>query len=173
METKRLVFIRPTLDYLEEYIKLRNHRFFLDFNPMPPVSQSDVKDEIDRLLKKKYCYFLIDKETNKLIGEVDGTVDYFRYRINSISISYYVGKEYARKGYMHEALKKFLQFLFIDEQCEVISARVFSHNISSRNLLEKLSFRLEGTLVNALRLDNGEVIDDCLYAITREEYLKQ
>ncbi len=173
METKRLMFIRPTLDFKLEYLKLRNDSFFLDYNPIPPVQADEVSVEIERLLKKRYCYFLIDKDTNSLVGQIDGTFDYFRYRVNSTSVSYYVGIDYARKGYMQEALQFFIKHLFFEENMEVISARVFSSNIPSRNLLEKLSFRLEGTLIDALRLEDGSIIDDCLYAITKEEYTKK
>ena len=90
--------------------------------------------------------------------------------MNSLTISYYLGEEYASKGYMTEALREIIRFTFEDRKAEVLSVRVFKENIASRRLVEKLGFVYEGCIRKCVKAYGDIVYDDMIYSILKEEY---
>ncbi len=172
METNRLIFIEPSIDYIEDYVELRNQEFFLQFNPMPTISKEEGIKEITKFIENKGVFFLIDKETGKMIGSVESGTDVFRHGVKSEMISYFLGQQYARKGYMYEALREFINYLFMFKEADIVSARVFDSNLASKALLQKLNFKHEGTLRHAIDLKRGKILNDCFFSITKDEFIK-
>ena len=74
------------------------------------------------------------------IGLVGLAEDSLRYGVDSVELNCYLAEDYARQGYMREALACILDRLF-DAGAERVAARAFAPNVASRRLLESLGFR--------------------------------
>ena len=67
---------------------------------------------------------------------------------------------------MTRAVQQICQEGFTDWDIERIYAEPYAHNASSRRVLEKAGFTLEGILRRSVYIW-GEVIDSCMYALLR------
>ena len=103
------------------------------------------------------------------IGLVGLAEDSLRYGVDSVELNCYLSEDYARQGYMREALACILDRLF-DAGAERVAARAFAPNVASRRLLESLGFRQEGLLRRAVRGYGGVVFDDTLYSVDRDAW---
>tara|TARA_B100000674_G_C37935382_1_gene960002 strand:- start:1421 stop:1924 length:504 start_codon:yes stop_codon:yes gene_type:complete len=66
-------------------------------------------------------------------------------------ISYFIGsKKFRSKGIMSKAFKKIFKLAKIKFKLKKIQAGIYQQNISSKNLLEKNNFKLEGVFVSQL-----------------------
>jgi len=86
-------------------------------------------------------------------------------------LDYFLGEEYARKGYMTEALRGLITHIFETKPVAILTVRVFADNAASVALMEKLGFVHEGTLRHAVRSPDGVLHDDRLYSLLRAEWL--
>ena len=77
---------------------------------------------------------------------------------------------YQGRGIMTLALIQLMPELFLRSTLERVEARCAVDNHSSRRVLEKVGFRLEGTLRRYFVL-GAERIDHYLYALLRSDYL--
>lgn len=84
---------------------------------------------------------------------------------------YALATAYQRRGLMAAAIEQLLADLFLNTPIERLEARCSVDNIASRKVLEKLGFRQEGRLRGYFRL-HGERVDNHLYAMLREDYLR-
>lgn len=86
----------------------------------------------------------------------------------SAEIGYWLGEEFWGRGIATAAIRAFVPFAMREFDLLRIFANVFVSNPASMRVLEKVGFVLEGTLRQAVFKD-GRVIDEVLYAITRDD----
>lgn len=157
MSTKRLILRTVKDGDAEALIDIYNSDFVQRFNVMPKMELEEFKES----LKSSEDIFIELIETGEVIGTISVNPDRIRARVKAVCLSYWLGEDYAGKGYMSEALMEVIDHL---AEYDVISARVFSGNIGSQRLLEKLQFTREGMLKHAVRDLNDTIHDDILYA---------
>lgn len=87
----------------------------------------------------------------------------------SAEVGYWLGEKYWGKGITSSALKGILDYGFNELGLERIYAKPLEHNTASRKVLEKNGFKLEGIMKKSV-IKNGEIYNQTLYAITREEF---
>lgn len=116
---------------------------------------------------KALALFLIRREDKRLIGAI--TLDNIR-RGPSMSgqVGYWVGEEYARQGYMREALSAVVRHAFRELDLGRIEAACLPENVASRGLLEATGFAHEGMALSYLQI-NGRWRDHVLYARLRSD----
>lgn len=114
---------------------------------------------------------LTRKEDGVVVGHISAQPDDLRYMVESLSLSFYLGREYARRGYMTEAAGAVVKYSFYETGTQVVSARTFVENAACIALLKKLGFTREGTLRRALPDSYGQMHDDVMFSLLREEYL--
>jgi ribosomal-protein-alanine N-acetyltransferase len=170
METKRLHIRKAKPTDFDDYIKMRNSEFVLKYNAMKVLKDEEVKQELLKYSQSQEVLFLEEKALGKVIGAVFLQPDSLRYQVDAVMLSYYLNEEYAAKGYMSEALKAIIDHLFNEKKAEVVSARVFSDNIPSQKLLQKLGFVKEGCIRRCVKGYRDVVHDDMLFSILKEEY---
>jgi RimJ/RimL family protein N-acetyltransferase len=73
------------------------------------------------------------------------------------------------KGYGTEAIQLMVDYLFLSQNIFRLQARTDVRNKASQRVLEKASFRIEGTIRKSL-FARGVLRDVCLYSILREEW---
>jgi ribosomal-protein-alanine N-acetyltransferase len=85
------------------------------------------------------------------------------------SLGYWVGKPFARQGYMTVALPLVLDFSFDRLRLHRVEAACLPSNIASRSLLVRAGFQQEGYARQYLRIE-GKWQDHLLFAILREDW---
>lgn len=110
-----------------------------------------------------YPFFLFDSGTDKLIGS--SIISNVRRGVaQSCSLGYWVGETYSGKGYMTEAARAILPFVFDHAGLHRIEAACLQTNEPSRRLLKRVGFTEEGIARKYLRI-NGDWQDHLLFAM--------
>ena len=164
--TERLILRSPDNNDAQTLLKIHNDMATLKFNAMTKYEFAEMIRDIEREHDMMYCIEL--KNSNNVIGAVFINPDRLRYRVNALSLSYYLDCRYYRNGYMYEALQAIIIKLF-EQEIDIISARVFKENTASARLLEKLGFQYEGCLRMGVTGCQEIVHDDFFYSILKDE----
>jgi ribosomal-protein-alanine N-acetyltransferase len=115
----------------------------------------------------KLCLF--HKQTsNRLIGKVNFH-QMQRGVAHSCVVGYSLAEQEQGKGYMTEALKTAIDFLFIDQNFHRIMANYMPRNQRSANVLRRLGFVVEGYARDYL-LINGKWEDHILTSLTNPRW---
>jgi [ribosomal protein S5]-alanine N-acetyltransferase len=109
--------------------------------------------------------FILHRRDRQLMGAI--TLDNIRRGPAQIGqVGYWIGPEFARQGYMSEALTTLVTYAFTSLDLSRIEAACLPENAPSRGLLEKCGFRNEGMARNYLQIA-GRWRDHLLYANLR------
>ncbi len=163
-------------DYLQ-WSRLRGEsRTFLE--PWEPVWATDElsKGAFRRRLKRyqretrqdtAYAFFVFRARDDALLGGC--TLSNVRRGVTqSCALGYWIGERFARQGYMFDAVRALLPFIFSTLGLHRIEAACLPANQASRNLLAKAGFREEG-LARRYLLINGDWKDHVLFALLADE----
>ena len=164
LSTERLLLTPPTAEDAPALTRIQNTDFVLRYNAMELWDEERMRGWIERNAPQQIV--LRRREDLSPIGLVGLAEDSLRYGVDSVELNCYLSEDYARQGYMKEALACILDRLF-DAGAERVAARAFAPNTASRRLLESLGFRQEGLLRRAVRGYDGVVFDDTLYSVDR------
>ena len=115
-----------------------------------------------------YSFFLFDRVENRLLGSI-GLSSIRRGVSQTASVGYWVGRAFARKGFMTEAARSVANFAFLHLGLHRLEAACLPHNAASRALLTKVGFAEEGHARGYLRID-GAWQDHVLFAMLREDW---
>lgn len=140
---------------LKHYIPYLISDYVQKFNIVRPLTYPEFLIE----MMESGDIHIVIKDTHEVISAITLNQDRIRYRVNSITLSYWLGEAYANKSFMSEALKALIDEWFQSAEYDVISAGVFTGNESSHKLLKKLGFVQEGFLKHAA-CDYYDVIHD-------------
>lgn len=111
------------------------------------------------------------KDTHELIGTIDvSSKEYIQF--GTVEIGYCYGPKYWGYGYATEALKKVMEYLFIECEAETIHAKHMSNNPGSGKVMAKSGLIYEGIQRSRLCDKLGIRNDIVSYSLTRSEYMK-
>lgn len=164
LSTERLLLTPPTAEDAPALTRIQNTDFVLRYNAMERWDEERMRGWIERNALQQIV--LRRREDPSPIGLVGLAEDSLRYGVDSVELNCYLSEDYARQGYMREALSCVLRHLF-EAGAERVAARAFAPNIAPRLLLESLGFRQEGMLRRAVRGYGGLVFDDTLYSLDK------
>jgi len=119
-------------------------------------------------ISNEHKEFVIEKKDGIKIG----IIIYFIVKggpYNLLEIGYYMILSQRKKGYCTEAVKLFIDFLFLSQPIERIQATTDNRNNASQRVLEKAGFKREGIMRKGLFM-KGEWADISLYSILRQEW---
>ena len=109
--------------------------------------------------------FLIRRSDQALLGAI--TLDHIRRGpAQDATKGYWIGKQYARQGYMREAIEAVVHYAFMSLDLSRIQAGCLPENGPSRALLEKCGYKYEGVAQSYLQI-NGRWRNHVLYANLR------
>ncbi len=172
LETQRLILRTVTLDDVDDMVEMQNDEVVLKYNCMKPMDIEEMRNFILTLQTDEKHIVLHHKEEKKVIGFIDLSPDSLRYGVKSLTLSFYLNTNYTSKGYMSEALRNVINHAFQTLQLDVVSARAFLPNLTSNRLLIRLGFTHEGTLRQAIQGYRGVIYDDCLYSMTKDDFIR-
>ncbi len=112
-------------------------------------------------------FFLVRQIDEAVVGGI--TLDQIRYGPSQRgNLGYWVGREYARQGFMKEAIEAVVHHAFNELGLSRIEAACLPSNTASRRLLEKAGFKYEGVAQSYLQI-NGRWQNHVLYANLRSD----
>ncbi|EOD00457.1 GNAT family N-acetyltransferase [Caldisalinibacter kiritimatiensis] len=132
------------------------------------ITETKEKEILERLADSEYNFAIIDKENDKLIGNIGfPKLD----KINRVAeLGIFIGdKEYWGKGYGVEAIKLLLDFGFSILNLHNIYLKVFEYNKPARRCYKKVGFKEVGRLREAKQIA-GKRYDEISMDILATEY---
>ena len=109
----------------------------------------------------EYCFAIVLKEKNKVIGEINAHPESISPEDNSeldtFSPCWMLNKNYHGKGYAYEAAYAVFDYLFAQKGARRIYAYTEDYNITSQNLCKKLGMRQEGLFKEFVSFVNDEL----------------
>jgi len=112
-------------------------------------------------------FFLVRRSDKALIGAI--TLDNIRRGPSQAgTCGYWVGQNFARQGYMREALSVVVHHAFTVLDLSRIESACLPENIASRGVLEKCGYKYEGVAQSYLQID-GRWRNHVLYANLRAD----
>ena len=171
LETERLILRKPHVGDVQDYLEYANSEFVQQYNAMSVVTCEAAEAEFANAKDDRSIVAMELKSNHKMIGLIYTQEDSLRYKVGSKEISYHLREDESRKGYMKEALHALIGHYFEAEHLSCITARCFLPNVASQRLLESLGFVKEGVLRKCVKGYQDVVFDDCLYSLTREDWL--
>lgn len=128
------------------------------------------KEAVERLAKSGNTFTIVDKETDKVIGNCDFLGDNMLNRTAEIAITIFE-KDYWSKGYGADALRTLLDFGFKVRNYHNICLRVLAFNSRAIACYEKVGFKRQG--VQREVIIRGNEKHDLIYMdILASEYFK-
>jgi len=117
--------------------------------------------------KTAFPFMILRRQDSCLMGAL--TLDNVRYGpAKAGTVGYWIGPEFARQGYMHEALGMVVDFAFKEINLSRIEAACLPENEASRAVLEKTGFKYEGVAQSYLQIA-GRWRTHVLYARLRND----
>ena len=165
LSTARLNLRRPKPGDAAAYTEIHNSEFVLRYKAMMPTTPERMEAKFSDPEYLENTLFLEDKETKQLIGAIFLEDDDLRYGVESKALSYFIREDFARKGYMKEAMTAVIEYLFREEHLACISVRVFAPNVASRALLKSLGFQENGIIPRCVKGYGGIVFDDVIHTL--------
>ena len=177
IETERLTLRPPVHGDFRSWTALRQASF--DF--LSPWEPAWAKDHLSRKSFTNRVYwaqrsinsgtavplFLIRREDDTLLGAI--TLDNIRRGpAQAGTTGYWIGADFARQGYMREAIQGLVHHAFHALDLSRIEAGCLPENTPSRSLLEKCGYKYEGVAQSYLQID-GRWRNHVLYANLRSD----
>lgn len=115
-------------------------------------------------------FFIRPKTASDLIIGFCNFTQIFHGSFQACYLGYKIDHKYQGKGFMFEALKAAIQYVFEELKMHRIMANYMPSNTRSAKLLHRLGFQIEGYAKNYL-LINNRWEDHILTAISKEQWL--
>ena len=165
LTTARLRLRHPKTGDGAAYAEIHNSEFVLRYNAMLPTTEARMEAKFADTEYVENTFFLEEKATGKLIGAIFLEDDDLRYDVASKGMSYFIREDFARKGYMKEAMHAVISHLFESENLECICARAFAPNTASRALLKSLGFQENGIIPRCVKGYGDIIFDDVIHTL--------
>ena len=110
-----------------------------------------------------YSFLCFQKDNKNLLGGINIS-NIQRGVIQTCNIGYWLGEKNTGNGYMEESIKAIIPYIYEQLKIHRIQAFTLEDNIASRKLIEKVNFTKEGTLREAMKINN-EWKDHVIYSL--------
>jgi ribosomal-protein-alanine N-acetyltransferase len=160
-------------EYRDQFYKIFSDKEVLRFTDKAITENIDeaivyLQNCRDRSDKKEHLFLgVFLKPNSNLIGIISIYHIDLKHRFASLGIL--LAKTHWRKGYMTEAMKRFLSFCFTDLNLHRIEAQTFVDNIPAVKFFEKLNFHNEGRLRENFKIE-GKFEDSYMFSLLKWEY---
>ena len=136
-----------------------------------PFSSKEIaKRVLSSYVMSNETYAIALKDSNLLIGTISIYNNAIRKYNKVKSLGFSLNEAYWNKGYMTEAVKLVIRFIFEKTDCQVLEVGHHADNYASKRVIEKCLFKYDGRLCKYKKLYDGRIIDADFYSMTLEEY---
>ena len=166
METERLIIdgLRET-DKEDYYLNISHDRSVLE-TFICRYAESMEEFDFSSYPGREELFAIRLKQTGGLIG----IVLYFDEKDGACEIGYGIGSAHWNRGYATEAVRRFLEYLFLEKGLRRVCASFFTGNEASRRVMEHCGMRFSRFSEKELSY-LGVERDLIHYAVSREEFL--
>ena len=170
LETKRLLIRKfEENDYLDIFEYLSDKDVQIPAGGKVIATIEEAKAAIVRYMKRTDVFAISLKEEKKVIGAI-GAYNLTYNDILERHLGFELNKKYWNQGYLTEAAKALIEYLFVELKMDRIAVSNYPFNKASIRVTEKLRFIKEGILRKEDRLSTGELVDRIVYSIIKDEY---
>lgn len=172
IETGRVMLRTPQMADYPAWAELRasSREFLMPWEPLwalDELSRASFRRRVRHYLRDLredvgYALFVYDLDTVALVGGLT-LCNVRRGVTQSCTLGYWVGAKYANQGYMTEAVRAVVPFVFDSLELHRLEAACLPTNTASIRLLERTGFEREGVARRYLRI-NGAWQDHLLFA---------
>lgn len=170
IEGKR-IFLRPPKESDEaEYLALNLRS--ISFNQglaSPPTRPEQFAGFLERSRDHASASFFVCRRTDAAILGTISLSQIYRGKLQSAYLGYQIGAEFARQGYMTEAIALILRFAFADLKLHRLEANIQPGNVASIALVKRAGFVKEGFSRRYLKIC-GRWRDHERWAILAEDW---
>ena len=139
----------------------------------PHANRAETLGLIRLFMAKDNVWGIERKSDHRLIGSLGLHSDKWRNLTDVKTIGYVLAQDCWGYGYMTEAVKRALEYAFTEAGMRLMSISHYTFNDRSRRVIEKCGFVYEGTIRSAFLRYDGEVFDEAIYSLTKEEWQAQ
>lgn len=106
-------------------------------------------------------------------GKLIGSIGFNRFDWNAkvTELGYWIAKDFSGRGIITKSCKVLINYAFDELNLNRVEIRCAAENVRSRAIPEKLGFKLEGILRQALWRQT-RLYDDTIYGLLKEEWRK-
>ncbi len=173
LETSRLTLRRMEREdarELYEYAKNPNVGPHGGWKPHESVEES--LEIIEKLFIPSDTFAIIHKASQKLIGAVSLEKDKRRPEMKSREVGYSLAEEFWGQGYMTEAVKEVLRYVFEEKGLDIVAITANPANTRSLRVIEKCGFVYEGLERFSNYSYDGSPRDSKCFSLKKEEWDK-
>lgn len=175
LETSRLILRTIDENDLQDFFDYRSNPNVVRYQYWEPFMYKEALDYLRKYKDTKpgipgewFQLGIVDKETNRLIGDCALKLDAFEPRNAEVGCN--LSCDFQKRGMATEAFHRLLDYAFRELKVHRISAITDCENIASIKLLERLNMRREGHFVKNVWF-KGNWGSEYGYAILAEEWL--
>ncbi len=125
----------------------------------------------DWIARNHFFMGAFDKATHEFVAQI--YVGAVNWDLPEFVIGYFVDKGHEGQGFVTEAVKATLGFIFEHLGAHRVRLETNETNLRSRHVAERCGFIREGQLRENRRNPDGTFSDDVLYGLLRSEYERQ
>ena len=130
------------------------------------------------IARKVIASYILSKEVFaiELLSEkkLIGTISIYNYGIRKYNktkqLGFSLNPDYWNNGYMTEAVKLTIDYIFNKTDCEVLEVGHHVGNYKSKRVIEKCGFLYDGRLCKYKKLYDDKLVDADFYSMTKEDY---
>ena len=163
LETERLIlrpFYQSDLNDFYEYASVKGVGEMAGWNHHQ--SKEESKSILNNFITEDKTFAICLKENGKVIGSIgiekygleNELTEFFDYQ--GREIGYVLSKEYWGKGLMPEAVKRVIDYLFMELNLDFLTCGYYDFNFQSKRVQEKCGFKPYRKLVMDTRLGTKE-----------------
>ncbi len=174
LQTKRLILRLLTDADLNAIFSFRSDSEVMRYWSSPPITevaqaQGAITYSQEGFTAGDLLQLGIERKDDSVLIGVCTLLD-FHLTSRRAEIGYMLGRPYWGQGYMHEALKRLVQYAFDELNLNRLEADIDPRNLASAKTLERLGFLKEGHLRERW-IVSEEVSDSDLYGLLRSDWL--
>ncbi len=136
----------------------------------PHESKEITRHVISGYIINNESFAIVLKEKKKVIGNISIYLTTFRKKVKACELGFVLNDKYWGYGFMTEAVKLVLKYVFDILNVEIVSVGHYTTNLKSKKTIENCGFTFEGIFRKYKRIYNGDLIDAAMYSMTKEEY---
>jgi RimJ/RimL family protein N-acetyltransferase len=146
----------------------------LRYSPVPIYSEKLLTEYIEKSIKERqgktrYSFSIYDKKKNAYAG----STSFLNISNNDDRVeigSTWIGKEFQRTGLNRNCKYLLLNFAFAELNAERVELKTDERNEASRNAIEKIGAKFEGTLRSHTLMYDGYRRNTVYYSILKDEW---
>lgn len=170
LETERLILRKwQKCDIYDLFDIFKNSSVLMGgWQPHPNIDMT--AKVLDEYIESDERWAVTLKDSGKAIGSIRIYPDNNRGKFNAKSINYVLSEKYWGYGYMTEAIKQIIKYLFEEMNIDLLSAFHYPDNVKSKKLLENCGFKYEITINQGSQRYDGQAFDAICYSILKSDY---